>query len=174
MRGQKSEPVTKAHTDIAGQDVSHRAFFCFPSDRYGKKGDYVLVMRLIQFIPVRQSTPNSQRSHNCPFRLLQTQMCCWIQVSFSRQINILCNLHNLFNTDPHCDPCFTSPFFCQQQNISSLKADLQPRQMIREPLQRRVTSKVYFRPIRRKSSVEDQFHDRESLWCDSEAQQSHS
>lgn len=33
MRGQKSEPVTKAHIDIAGQDVSRRAFFCFPSGR---------------------------------------------------------------------------------------------------------------------------------------------
>lgn len=138
-----------------------------------KKGDYVLVMRLIQFIPVMQSTPNSQSSHNCLFRLSQTKMCCWIQVSFSSQIKILCDLHNLFNTDPHPDPSFTSPFFCQQQNISSLKTDLQPRQMIRQLGQRTVESKVYFRPIR-KSYAEDQFYDRESLWCDSEAQQSYS
>lgn len=131
-------------------------------------------MRLIQFIPVMQSTPNSQSSHNCLFRLSQTKMCCWIQVSFSSQIKILCDLHNLFNTDPHPDPSFTSPFFCQQQNISSLKTDLQPRQMIRQLGQRTVESKVYFRPIRRKSYAEDQFYDRESLWCDSEAQQSYS
>lgn len=139
-----------------------------------KKGDYVLVRSLIQFIPVMQSTPNSQSSHNCPFRLSQTKMCCWIQVSFSSQIKILCDLHNLFNTDPHPDPSFTSPFFCQQQNISSLKTDLQPRQMIRQPERRRVESKVYFRPIRRKPYAEHRFHDRESLRCDRKAQQSYS
>jgi len=128
-------------------------------------------MRLIQFIPVMQSTPNSQSSHNCSFRLSQTKMCCWIQVSFSSQIKILCDLHNLFNTDPHPDPSFTSPFFCQQQNISSLKTDLQPRQMIRQPEGRGVVRKVPFRPVRRKSSAEDGFRDKESLRCDSEAQQ---
>lgn len=105
-----------------------------------KKGDYVLVMRLIQFIPVMQSTPNSQSSYNCPFRLSHTKMCCWIQVSFSSQIKILCDLHNLFNTDPHPDPSFTSPFLCQQQNISSLKTDLQPRQMSGRPEWRKAES----------------------------------
>lgn len=149
-----------------------QGFLLLSIRQIGKKGDHVLVMRLIQFIPVMQSTPNSQSSHNCPFRPSQTKMCCWIQVSFSSQINILCDLHNLFNTDLHSDPSFTSPFFCQQQNISSLKTDLQPRQMIRQPERRRVESKVYFRPIRRKSYAEDWFHDRESLWCDSGAQQS--
>lgn len=84
-----------------------------------------------------QSTPNSPSSHDCPFRLLQTKMCCWVQVSFSSQIKILCDLHNLFNTDPHSDPSFTFPLFCQQQNISSLKTDLQPRQMIRQPSQKK-------------------------------------
>lgn len=102
-----------------------------------EKGDYVLVMRLIQFIPVLQSTPNSQSSHNCSFRLSQTKRCCWIQVSFLNQIKILCDLHNLFNTDPHHDPSFTSPFFCQQKNVSSLKTDL-PRETIRQPASVRV------------------------------------
>lgn len=102
-----------------------------------EKGDYVLVMRLIQFIPVLQSTPNSQSSHNCSFRLSQTKRCCWIQVSFLNQIKILCDLHNLFNTDPHHDPSFTSPFFCQQKHVSSLKTDL-PRETIRQPASVRV------------------------------------
>lgn len=122
-------------------------------------------MRLIQFIPVMQSTPNSQSSHNCPFRRSQTKMCCWIQVSFSSQIKILCDLHNLFNTDPHSDPSFTSSLFCQQQNISSLKTDLQPRQMIRQPRQRRDKVKGISDAEGGSLTL--------SLWCDSEAQQSY-
>lgn len=111
-----------------------------------------------------QSTPNSQSSHNCPFRRSQTKMCCWIQVSFSSQIKILCDLHNLFNTDPHSDPSFTFPFFCQQQNISSLKTDLQPRQMIRELGQKRDKVQGISDPEGGSLKL--------SLWCDSEAQQS--
>lgn len=122
-------------------------------------------MRLIQFIPVMQSTPNSQSSHNCPFRLSQTKMCCWIQVSFSSQIKILCDLHNLFNTDPHSDPSFTSLLFCQQQNISSLKRDLQPRQMSRQPGQSRDKVKSISEPEGGSLKL--------SLWWDSEAQQSY-
>lgn len=114
-------------------------------------------MRLIQFIPVMQSTSNSQSSHNCPFRPSQTKMCCWIQVSFSSQIKILCDLHNLFNTDLQPDPSFTSPFFCQQENISSLKTDLQPRQVTRQPRQRRVESKVYFTRVRKNLTLKKDF-----------------
>lgn len=163
MRGQKSEPVTKPTLTLQVK-ACHAGLSSAFHQADKKKGDYVLVTRLIQFIPVMQSTPNSPSSHNCPFRLLQTKMCCWIQVSFSSQIKILCDLHNLFNTDPHSDPSFTFPLFCQQQNISSLKTDLQPRQMIRQLGQRRDKVKDISDPEGGSLKL--------SLWCDSEAQQS--